>query len=94
MSCHAHAPSLQMECTGEQKHEPKVCPRCKTNFVCKVGDVSNCQCSAVKLTVDEQTHLADKYGDCLCCSCMKAEQQGYTIRKFYNKMKRLMRIDS
>lgn len=77
----------------EQKHEPKICPRCKAYFICKVGDVSNCQCSRVKLTIDEQNYLADQYGDCLCFSCMKAEQQAFTLKKFYNKLKRLLRMD-
>ncbi|NBW39361.1 MAG: hypothetical protein EBR30_30940 [Cytophagia bacterium] len=78
----------------ESKHEPKICPRCKTSFICKVGDVANCQCSRIRLSIDEQNHLAEQYGDCLCFSCMKAEQQTFVLQRFYDKLKRLLRIDN
>jgi hypothetical protein len=41
-----------------------------------------------------QNYLADQYGDCLCFSCMKAKQQAFTLKKFNNKMKRLLRMDN
>jgi hypothetical protein len=81
-----------MECTGEQKHEPKVCPACKTNFICKMGDVANCQCSLVKLTNDERTYIAEHFNDCLCCFCMKEMKAAYSTALLELKLKVLLRI--
>lgn len=63
------------------------------SFICKVGDVANCQCSTVKLSLDAQNYIAEKYGDCLCCSCMREEQHGLALNKFYSKMKYILRKD-
>lgn len=64
------------------------------SFICKVGDVANCQCSAVKLSFDAQNYIAEKYGDCLCSSCMREEQREQALNKFYGKMKYILRKDN
>ena len=52
------------------KHESKACPRCGNTFVCKVGDVANCQCSNIKLSAEANEHISKKYADCLCINCL------------------------
>jgi len=61
------------------KHEEKNCPRCGAGFECKVGDISHCQCYAVKLNEQEIKFVAQKYSDCLCAACMKAMKTEYSM---------------
>ncbi len=53
-----------------EKHEEKYCPKCNSSFVCKMGDISNCQCSAVEISEDTTHFLATSYYDCLCKNCL------------------------
>ena len=41
--------------------ENKICPRCHSNFECKVGDITKCQCYTVKLNDAEREFLARTY---------------------------------
>ncbi|MCU0449704.1 MAG: cysteine-rich CWC family protein [Bernardetiaceae bacterium] len=53
------------------KPEPKNCPRCQARLECKLGDVTNCQCSEVHLGPSTQDFLANaQWGDCLCKQCL------------------------
>jgi cysteine-rich CWC protein len=52
------------------KHEEKYCPRCQTPFVCKVGDITQCQCYGLKMTADEKAYIEGRYSDCLCRNCL------------------------
>ena len=52
------------------KHETKFCPRCKTSFECKVGDVVNCQCNTVNLSAETKLFMDGTDFDCLCASCL------------------------
>jgi hypothetical protein len=58
-------------------HEKKACPRCKSAFECKVGDISKCQCYPVPLTDLERDYIARRYTDCLCASCMREVKAAY-----------------
>ncbi|MES2726098.1 MAG: diphthine--ammonia ligase [Bacteroidota bacterium] len=49
----------------------KKCPHCFTYFKCRVDDISQCQCSTVKLNANQLNHIANKYTDCLCANCMQ-----------------------
>ncbi|MES2380343.1 MAG: diphthine--ammonia ligase [Bacteroidota bacterium] len=49
----------------------KKCPHCFTYFKCKVDDISQCQCSTVKLNANQLNYIASKYTDCLCANCMQ-----------------------
>ena len=53
------------------KHEIVSCKRCGTRFECKVGDVSNCQCSAVTISDATRKFLDKTSFGCLCASCVK-----------------------
>jgi hypothetical protein len=62
-------------------HEPKTCPRCGQPFACRVGDVANCQCSSVTLTIEERAFIEDRYEDCLCINCLKDLKNKYVFFK-------------
>jgi len=64
------------------KHEIKSCPRCKTVFECKVGDISKCQCYPVPLTDAERDFISQQYVDCLCAGCIRE------VRSVYYQMER------
>jgi len=58
------------------KHETKICPRCRSAFECRVGDITRCQCYTVKLSDAARDLLARNYSDCLCADCIKAVTAG------------------
>ena len=62
-------------------HEPKVCPRCNKQFECRVGDIANCQCSSITLTIEERAFIEDRYQDCLCGNCLKELKNKYIFFK-------------
>jgi len=74
------------------KHEEKQCPRCRAPFECKVGSITLCQCSAVKLNDDERRFLQERFADCLCADCMKELKSEYHILRFKHRLKRLLRM--
>lgn len=61
------------------KHEQKNCPRCGIAFECRVGDITNCQCYRVELTVAEEAFIASHYDECLCRNCLLQLKQRYTL---------------
>lgn len=62
-------------------HEQKKCSRCSSEFECKVGDIANCDCSRVHLTLEEQLFVETRYSDCLCLSCLRDLKNKYTLFK-------------
>ncbi len=68
------------------KHEEKNCPRCNASFECKVGDVLNCQCNAVKLSDTERDFIAQRFTDCLCATCM------LVLKNEYNTLQRELQL--
>lgn len=79
-----------MNCTHE-KYEQKICPGCQASFVCKVGDVANCQCSTITLTHNEQIYLNEKFNDCICARCMKSQKSEYARNQFNKKIESLLK---
>jgi hypothetical protein len=63
------------------KHEEKKCPRCQSPFECKVGDIGNCHCSAVKLSAEERNFIEERYRDCLCHNCLLELKNKYILFK-------------
>lgn len=55
---------------GDDKHERKRCPRCGRAFICRMGDVTRCQCAAVPLGPNEREYIAGLFSDCLCAYCL------------------------
>jgi adenosylcobinamide kinase / adenosylcobinamide-phosphate guanylyltransferase len=52
------------------KHEEKDCPRCQAAFECKVGDIIQCQCYGIGLTIEERAFVEERFEDCLCRNCL------------------------
>ncbi len=57
------------------KHEIKHCPRCGGEFVCKVNDVANCQCSEVSLSHETLEYLNKISSGCHCKHCLSEINQ-------------------
>jgi len=53
------------------RHEIKQCPRCKSDFECKVNSVLKCQCADISLTEEQRNVIAEQYSDCLCADCLQ-----------------------
>lgn len=53
------------------QHETKSCPRCNTVFECKPGNITQCQCYAIKLTGEQRAYIEQRYSDCLCKNCLE-----------------------
>jgi ribosomal protein L34E len=49
----------------------KQCPRCGAEFECKVDDLRNCDCVAVKVSRPVLKRLQTEYSDCLCPNCLR-----------------------
>lgn len=69
------------------KHEEKNCLRCNSSFECKVGDISNCQCYAVKLSDKERDYIGAQFSDCLCAGCME------TMKKSYHQLQQDLQLN-
>jgi hypothetical protein len=52
------------------KHEEKYCPRCRSSFECKPGDITHCQCYGIELSTTEKAFIEERYNDCLCRKCL------------------------
>lgn len=73
------------------KHEIKSCPRCGIEFECKPGNITQCQCFTVNLTLDQQTYIKSQYEDCLCVSCLKELKilhREKEILQYYSNLKK------
>lgn len=62
-------------------HEIKVCPSCHSQFECKAGNITECQCSQILLSSDEAIYIENNFGGCLCLNCLKILQQEYNAVK-------------
>jgi Cysteine-rich CWC len=52
------------------KHENKHCPRCNKAFECKVGNITQCQCYGIPLSVEERAYIDTLFTDCVCGPCL------------------------
>jgi len=59
----------------------KQCPRCGADFECRVDDLRNCDCIAVKVSLPALKTLQQRYSDCLCPNCLReiAASPGATV---------------
>jgi hypothetical protein len=69
-------------------HEEKLCPRCQTQFECKVGSINLCQCQSVYLTTDEMDYIRKQFDDCLCANCLLELKKEYKQQQFEDKINR------
>jgi len=62
-------------------HENKLCPRCSNTFECKPGNITQCKCYGIALTIEEKVFIEERYEDCLCISCLKELKDRYIMFK-------------
>ncbi len=62
-------------------HESKKCERCNSIFECKAGTIMQCQCYAVRLTLEERVYVENRFSDCLCINCLQELKNEYTTFK-------------
>jgi hypothetical protein len=62
-------------------HENKTCPRCKKQFECKPGNISQCQCFGMKFTIEQKAYIEQRYSDCLCKECLATLQNDIELFK-------------
>jgi hypothetical protein len=62
-------------------HEEKICPRCGNGFECKLGSITECQCSGIVLNNEERAFIEERYNDCLCKSCLVELKNRYIFFK-------------
>ncbi|MBZ9729900.1 cysteine-rich CWC family protein [Salegentibacter sp. JZCK2] len=74
------------------KHEEKYCPRCKTEFECKVGSIQLCQCSDIKLENKELEYIRGLYENCLCARCMKELKTEFHNQNYQSKLKDILGV--
>ncbi len=63
------------------QHETKNCPRCKTAFECKAGNITQCQCFGITMTVEQKAYIELRYNDCLCRNCLTQLQNEVELFK-------------
>lgn len=52
-------------------------------FICKMGDIANCQCNTVQLSEDVSDFLSITYFDYLCKDCLAKINHGIKVAKGY-----------
>ena len=68
-------------------HENKSCLRCKKQFECKSGNITQCQCYGIELTIEQRAYIEQRYNECLCKDCLQYLQVELNLFKekyFYN----------
>lgn len=55
-------------------HEIKSCERCGNQFECKPGNITQCQCYGITLTIEQKAYIEQRYSDCLCKNCLQTLQ--------------------
>ncbi|MBY0245935.1 MAG: cysteine-rich CWC family protein [Sphingobacteriaceae bacterium] len=59
------------------KHEIISCERCQTRIECKANNYTQCQCSVVRLSINEVQYISELYEGCLCAKCLLELQEEY-----------------
>ncbi|HEX8376415.1 MAG TPA: cysteine-rich CWC family protein [Pedobacter sp.] len=59
------------------KHEIIPCERCKSRIECKANAYTKCQCSSVKLDLNEVQYVSENFDGCLCAACLLALKDEY-----------------
>ncbi len=62
-----------------QKHEIISCERCGKRMECKANSFTKCQCSDVRLTINEVQYISENYEGCMCAECLVALQGEYQL---------------
>ena len=52
------------------KHEIVACERCGTSIECKANNYTQCQCSSIRLSLNELQFVSENFDGCLCLKCL------------------------
>lgn len=70
---------------NELKHEIKICTICQQKFECKVGNITECQCFTIQLSLEEMNLIEQAgYTDCLCIGCLRSLKEKISLNKALN----------
>ena len=74
-------------------YDEKYCERCGSSFECKPGNITQCQCYEIKLSVEERLYISGLFNDCLCKNCMYDLQLQYKQEQHIpTRMQKQLRI--
>lgn len=48
----------------------KVCTHCKSEIICNVDDINNCECKEISISNSTRLFLASSFHKCLCNNCL------------------------
>ncbi|MEO0075438.1 MAG: cysteine-rich CWC family protein [candidate division WOR-3 bacterium] len=71
------------------QHEIKICPRCQSQFECKLGSINLCQCTAVRLDDTERAYIREQFEDCLCAACLLSLKKERKQKVFEQKIEQI-----
>jgi Cysteine-rich CWC len=54
-----------------------ICAACNQPFICRAGNIQQCECSTVVLPAAAREWIAEHYDGCICINCLKAIQQRF-----------------
>lgn len=60
------------------KHEIISCGRCGKRIECKANSFTRCQCSTVRLNLNELQYVSEHYETCLCSDCLQEIKEEYS----------------
>jgi hypothetical protein len=63
----------------DDKHEAKLCPRCRCQFICKANRIHRCDCTNVCLSPETRERIRQLYDECLCPACLQELETIKTI---------------
>jgi hypothetical protein len=68
-------------------HENKYCPHCNQLFECNAGNITQCQCYGINISVQERAYINVRYTDCLCSKCLLQLKKDYVQFKNHSASK-------
>ncbi len=74
------------------KHELKDGPRCGTEFECKTGSITICQCQTVSLSGEQSDYISNHYDDCLCADCLDTLRSECNLDNFNARMSSILTL--
>lgn len=49
----------------------KTCPLCGVKFICRHDNITECQCSKIRLSNEDMAYIKSKFANCLCIDCLR-----------------------
>src|SRR5690606_3900402 len=65
------------------EHAVSLCPRCGSNMICKVGNITQCDCFTVQVSAETREFLSKTDFACVCVNCLNdLELKQQLIKRF------------